>query len=82
MLTAEQIKTLTPDQEQALLDMGFEKFNIGNTGHYHHVKGYGEHGANGILYINDNKTFNIRCHSSVYDLILADLAKLREKGII
>ena len=81
-MTADQIKTLTPEQAKTLLDMEFEKYNIGNTGMYHFVKGYGEHGANGVLYINANSSFNIRCHSCVYDLIVADLAVLREKGII
>ena len=72
MLTAEQIKLLE--------DLGFKKAQMKYV--YYWVKGYNNNFGNGTLYINDNNTFNITCHSSVYDLIVADLAKLREGGII
>ena len=72
MLTTAQIKLLE--------ELGFRQAQMKYL--FYWVKGYNDKNGNGTLYINDNNTFNITCYSSVYDLIVADLAKLREGGII
>ena len=72
---------MTPnEQEKTLVELGFRKAQMKYV--YYWVKGYNNEFGNGTLYINDNNTFNISCHSSVYDLIVADLTVLREKKIV
>jgi len=46
------------------------------------VNGYGKYGGNGRLVIHDDKTFNLSCHSSVFDEICADIAELRKEGVL
>lgn len=73
-MTAEQIKVLE--------ELGFVHYEPAIFGFYgYYMKSYGKYGDNGNVRFYDNGGFNIQCHSSVYEQIVADLAKLKEVGL-
>lgn len=76
--------TLTAEQVKKLEELGFkwkDSFCLGFYGNY--IKRYGNYAdkSYGELWVAIDGSFSIRCHSSVYPEIVADLAALKGVGL-